>query len=149
MKHGLFLMFALLIACGGSSTPAASPSSTTGGETGAENKEGHHGNGHSGKGGHHEGLSPALNDFHGVIAPVWHAPAGKERIEKACSNSKALVEKAQATGDAELVAAAGAIDPACAKDGRPDVEAKLSAVHDRFHALAKMAKHDEKHDEKH
>jgi hypothetical protein len=123
---GLFV--ACGVACGGEAQPAASPSQTTG----SEPKEGEHA-------GHHEEhgqLSPALKDFHGVIAPVWHSDAGAVRVEKTCSSAKSIQDKAQATGDAALIAAAGALDPACAAPGRPDVEAKLTAVHERFHALA-------------
>jgi hypothetical protein len=146
MKHAsLLLLLSLSVACGGSSSPAASPSSTTSSDAkpteGAEHKEGHHGHGHEGKD-HHPNLAPPVKEFHGVLAPVWHTQAGAARVEKACSNAKTLAEKAQATGDAELIAAAGALEPACAKDGRPEVEAKLAVVHDRFHALAKAEKHD-------
>ena len=84
----------------------------------------------------HAGVAPALHDFHEVIAPVWHTAEGSARVEKTCSNVKALREKASAAGDAELVAAAAALEPACAKDGRPEVEAKLVTLHNRFHALS-------------
>jgi hypothetical protein len=133
----LALATVCLAACGG--PPPASPSQTTGGEGGEAAKE--HGDHHEhGKHDEHGDLSPALKDFHGVIAPVWHSDAGSVRIEKTCSSTKALQDKAQATGDAQLIAAVAALDPACAKDGRPEVEAKLSAVHDRFHALIEKPK---------
>ena len=89
-----------------------------------------------GEHGEHGALAPALKDFHGVLAPVWHSPEGAARAEKTCANVKALEEKARATADAELVAATTALEPACAKDGRPEVEAKLTAIHARFHTLA-------------
>ncbi len=86
-------------------------------------------------------LSPALDDFHGVLAPVWHSPEGAARAEKTCANAKALEDRARATGDADLVSATAALQPACANDGRPDVEAKLAAIHSRFHALAEKGEH--------
>jgi hypothetical protein len=117
----------LAAACGGSgSSPApATPSQTTGSES-SEGKEHHH----------HDDASPVLKDFHSVLGPVWHSDAGPTRIDKACTNAKALQDKAKATGDAELMAATAALDPACAEAGRPNVEAKLTTVHERFHALA-------------
>jgi hypothetical protein len=138
MKLAASLLFAFLFcaACGGETPPPASPSQTTGSEqkAGADHDhDGHHEGGDHDK--QHANLSPALKDFHGVIAPVWHSDAGSVRIEKACASTKAMQEKAQATGDAELIADVGALDPACAQAGRPDVEKKLGVVHDRFHAL--------------
>jgi hypothetical protein len=128
----------LVIACGSSPPPpAADPATTTG-------SEGHgHGKHKQGHNDHHADLSPALKDFHGVISPVWHTEPGAKRVEKACASSKAMIEKATATADAELVAAAKELDAACAKAA--DVEPKLTVVHDRFHAAAKIEKHEEKH----
>jgi hypothetical protein len=149
MKHAVVSFFALAlastVACGGSSPPATGPSQTTSSDSKtAEQKEGghgEHGEHKEGQGDHHAGVSPALKDFHGVLAPVWHSDAGKVRVEKACSSTAPMTEKAKATGDAELIAAVAAIEPACAAPNRPDVEAKLSTVHDRFHALAEAKKH--------
>ena len=77
-----------------------------------------------------------------ALAPAWHTDPGPGRAEKACADMKAMQGKAAAIGDAELSAAVGALGPACAKEGRPEVEAKLSVVHDRFHAVAKIEKHE-------
>lgn len=139
MKFALAaLVVVATIGCG--SPPPANPASTTGSEEHGKHEgkqEGHHGE-------HHE-LTPALKDFHGVIKPVWHTDPGAKRVEKACTSSKAMVEKANATGDAALVSASKDLDAACAKEGKPEVEAKLTLVHDRFHAAAKLEKHEEKH----
>lgn len=126
MKHAFFTLLILsAVACGASSsTPAATPVTTTG---------------HDEK---HGDLSPALQAFHGALSPVWHTDPGPGRVEKTCTNMKAMQEKAVAIGDAELSAAVNALEPACAKEGRAEVEAKLSAVHDRFHVVAKIAKHE-------
>lgn len=86
-------------------------------------------------------MAPALQEFHGVLAPVWHSPEGAARAEKTCANVKALEDKARATADAELLSATTALEPACAKEGRPEVEAKLAAIHSRFHALAEKHEH--------
>ncbi len=114
------------VACASSPPSGAASPQTTGSEHA-------HGHDHAHE---HAGVSPVLHDFHEVIAPVWHTPEGIARVEKTCSNVKALREKASAAGDAELVAAAAALEPACAKEGRPEVEAKLATLHNRFHALS-------------
>jgi hypothetical protein len=149
MKYAVATSFVLalsgVLACG-NSQPAASPSQTTSSDAkGSEQKEAGHGEhgeqGKEGHGDHHGNASPALKDFHGVLAPVWHSEAGKVRVEKTCSGTAAMTEKAKATNDSELVAAVAAVETACAAPNRPDVEAKLSVVHDRFHALAEPKKH--------
>jgi hypothetical protein len=126
------LVVALCAACGGQASPPASPSQTTGSE---QNKESEHKESADHEK-HHAALSPALKDFHGVIGPIWHSEKGATRVTKTCTDAKALQDKAQATADAELIAAAAALEPACAKEGRPEVEAKLTVVHERFHKLA-------------
>ena len=125
------LSFTFTFACGGATPAPGAPSETTSSE------HGEHGE-HAAE---HGAMAPALQEFHGVLAPVWHSPEGAARAEKTCANVKALEEKARATADAELVAATTALEPACAKDGRPDVEAKLTAIHSRFHALAEKHEH--------
>lgn len=119
----------LLVACQSATPPAASPADSASGAPDHHREHGDHEKGHA-------ALSPALKEFHGVLAPVWHSGAGAVRVDKACADAKGLHEKAKATGDAELVAAAAALEPACAAPGRPEVEAKLTTVHERFHALA-------------
>jgi hypothetical protein len=109
-------LVSLSAACGGGASPAATPAE-------AEHHE-------------HAAMSPALHDFHGVLAPVWHSGEGAARAEKACANAKALHEKAEPTADAELIADVAALETACAKEARPDVETRLAALHDRFHVLA-------------
>jgi hypothetical protein len=143
LTTSLISFAALCIACGGSTPPAASPTETTGSSTQpAETHGDGHGQGHHDGKGQHANLPAELKDFHAVIAPVWHTEAGPTRVEKACASTKDMAAKAQATKDAELVAAVSALETACGAEGKPGVEAKLSAVHDRFHALAKIEKHE-------
>lgn len=144
MKSFIIPLVVLTAACAASSQPppAASATTTASEHAGPPHEKAHHAHG---EGHEHADLVPALKDFHGVIAPVWHSEPGATRIEKACASTKPMAEKAQATNDAELVAAVAALEGACVKEGRAEVEAKLAAVHDRFHAVAKIEKHDEKH----
>jgi hypothetical protein len=108
----------LLVACGGAP------------------KEAEHAN-HEQKGEHHEAMSPALHEFHEVLAPVWHSDPGAPRVAKACDSSNAMVDKVAATQDPELISAVSAMAKTCMSSDRAQVEDQLTKVHERFHALMK------------
>lgn len=149
MKYSLILTFfgaLAVVACGSSNPPASDPTTTTAGSSTTSSNE-EHGK-HKGGDADHKDLAPPLKEFHHVLSPVWHTDPGPGRVEKTCANVKAMSEKAAATNDAELIANVKDLDAACAKDGKAEVEQKLSVVHDRFHVVAKIEKHDGKH-EKH
>lgn len=120
-----------LIACGGNEPPPASPAppapSTPSPSPATEKKSEHD---------EHGAMAPALHDFHEVLAGMWHATPGSERISKTCGGQKELAAKADAVGDAELKAATDAVKTACDKPDHAEVEVKLGVVHDRFHRLA-------------
>ncbi len=104
---------------------------------------------------HFEG---GMKDYHDVLAPIWHQEKGLARTDGACAKAASLAALARvlendpapgkaaadATGwksDAhELVLASDALGTACAVEGRPDVEARLGAVHEGFHALLERTK---------
>ncbi len=154
---------ALFAACGGTKAPAACPNPPNGehckggegcehckdgspcehckhGEHHAEGHGEHHGEHH--EQGEHAALPPELHALHEVLAPVWHTTPGPTRVAKACDGAKALSEKAKAVNDAELTKDFAAVEAACAKDGRAEVEPTLTVAHERFHALVKPAKKD-------
>jgi hypothetical protein len=118
--RALPLLLFVALGCGGSAPPPAEPSK----KEHVEHEE------------HHQALAPALHDFHEVLAPVWHLPAGAERVTRTCAQASALRDRATATSDGELIATVAALSAACGTEGRADVEARLGAVHERFHALA-------------
>lgn len=107
-----FAVLILLIACGGHEEHAEHP------------------------GEHHEEhpLSPALQGFHDVLAPVWHSDPGATRLAKACDSSTAMVDKVAAVNDPELITAVSEMAKACVSD-KSQVEFKLGRVHERFHQL--------------
>ncbi len=72
-----------------------------------------------------------------MLAPLWHLDKGPGRADKTCAEVKSLQDKADATKDTELVAAVKALADECAKEGRPEFDARFTGVHERFHALAK------------
>ncbi len=84
---------------------------------------------------HNEKLSPALQGFHDVLAPVWHSDPGPTRVAKACDAGTAMVDKVAATNDPELISAVSAMAKTCMSPDRAQVEPQLTKVHVRFHAL--------------
>lgn len=119
----------------------------------------------SGEGSHdHAKKAGPAGEFHAVLAPIWHADKGPDRTAKACDASKTMRERAGAietsappegakaedyTANAKaLTVSVDALTAACAADGRPDVDAKLSQVHDAYHKVAEMA-HGGHHEEEH
>jgi hypothetical protein len=130
-----FAAITSLAACGGA--PAA-PATPTGAEAGEHRHHDHDGKGKD----HDDGAQPApVRAFHEALAPLWHADKGPERVAKTCAEAPALKAKAEATSNADLVAATVALVAECDKAGRPEFEARFAAVHERFHALAKHAEH--------
>ena len=63
-----------------------------------------HGRGH----GHHD-FPPTVAEFHDIMAPLWHAPPGAERITSACAETKRLGDHARAIGEG---AVPGGVDQA-------------------------------------
>jgi hypothetical protein len=129
-------LFAISIACGGSTPPASAPHEHAEHEHGQE--EEHHGN-----------LPKEVREFHDLLAPLWHAEKGPERVTKTCAQARALhaaaIEAAGARDKANdaswkaeggaLVDATAALAAECDKEGRPQFEARLSDVHEHFHKL--------------
>jgi hypothetical protein len=102
-----------------------------------------------------------LGDFHNVLAPIWHSDPGAGRVAKACDGAKLLNDRAAGVDGAappvgadvnayktaarQLSMAVSALSTACGASGRPEVEAKLSAVHDAFHKVAEASGAHEHH----
>jgi hypothetical protein len=118
-----------------------------------------------GKHGEREKQAPAMagpvGELHAVLAPVWHSAPGAGRAAKACEQAQALRERAAAVSAApppegasperaaatkDLVTAADALVAACAAEGKPEVEAKLSTFHDAFHKVAELSGHGGRHE---
>lgn len=120
------LSFAFLVsACGGPAATAATP-------TGAEAGEHHH---------DESALPPPVRAFHDALAPLWHSDKGPDRVAKTCTQAASLRAKADATGDAELIAASTALVTECDNAARPNFETRFADVHERFHVLAGHSEH--------
>jgi hypothetical protein len=135
-------------ACGASASSNAPNAEPGQRHHGPEEEHGRHG--HQFEGG--------LKSFHDVLAPVWHQDKGLARVDGACDKASSLSSLARSletdpppagaasdeagwkTDAHELVLAADALEPACAAEGRTDVEARLTTLHDAFHALLARTK---------
>ncbi len=144
-----------LVACGGGNEEASGP------EEHAEHHGEHHSGGeHHGSGDDHPGMPPAVDHFHSVLGPIWHAEPGDTRRALACDtdNLSALDEAAADVAAMEalegadetdwnvateaLTASVAEVAVAC-DTGGDAAEDKLSAVHDAFHAIAELASSEE------
>ena len=134
---------------------------------GGEQHEAHHGGEHAEHGEHgehHEAHGP-VGELHEVLAPIWYSDAGPARTEKACEATKTMRERAATVASAPapegakaddykaaakgLSDAVDALSAACGADGRAEVDAKLSAVHDAFHKVAEQGEHEHGEHEHH
>ncbi len=99
----------------------------------------------------HHAFTGAVDEFHEVLAPLWHAEAGPGRVDATCANTNELSRRADAISDADapagardpiafksraatLVAAVSALQVVCDGD-RAEFDARFTAVHDAFHDL--------------
>ena len=75
-------------ACGGAASPPHEPEGHEHAGHEGEHEDGHHGE--------HGALPGPVNDFHEVLAPLWHAPKGPERANATCGKVMDLNTKASA-----------------------------------------------------
>ncbi len=152
----LVLSFALA-ACGGGGHGEGDCGGDCGHSSGGEGDCNHQGGEHGG----HEGgeaevaLPPAVAAFHETVAPVWHSEPGAGRATLACGAAANLRERAGALQTAEaptgvdaaawtaasatLVTSTDELAATCTAQGA-DVEAKLTSVHEAFHALVQQVR---------
>jgi hypothetical protein len=120
MRNQLLVLAIFMAACGGGTTTATVETNTA----------------HE-----HEGMSPEVEAFHEVLAPLWHQDPGPGRGQAACAASADLNTRAEAVAAAQpgdesaaLVSRAHALAETCAND--PGVaEGALGELHEAFHAL--------------
>ncbi len=146
MKRFASIFFAVaLAACGG--TSASGPATSSMGEHAHEGHEG----------GEHPTLTPEMNAFHDVLAPLWHAEPGVERKENTCKATAQLHELAAqifvaAPAGADLTVwqqeasaldgALGELDGPCfggmTNQGTMTFEDAFHGVHQQFHVLMEL-----------
>jgi len=84
----------------------------------------------------------AVADFHEILAPLWHAEEGPQRVTDTCNSIPEMQSRAQAVADARkdqasstLVEAVTALGAECA-GSRAGFQDRFTAVHEAFHAVA-------------
>lgn len=86
---------------------------------------------------HHHKLAKDVDAFHAVLAPIWHARPGPERLPNACSKADDMARMAsdiRSTDASKLVASIATMKTTCqGKQG--DVDAAFYDVHEAFHHL--------------
>jgi hypothetical protein len=86
---------------------------------------------------HTHSFSQDVDVFHAALAPLWHAPAGKERSASVCAQTQKLESLAGAihSGEAKpLVAAIKNLQAQCKADST-DIGTAFTQVHQAFHVL--------------
>lgn len=144
----------LLTACTKTDQPTASPDDATA----SPSEPAADGAGH-GEHAHEHDFKGPVDEFHELMAPLWHAPAGEARTADTCAAVGDMIAKAEAIGAAEvpeaasdaegwrtngeaLVAAAKALDATC-KDAPEGFDAGFEALHEAFHGLVALVGHEE------
>jgi hypothetical protein len=134
-------------ACGGKkSAPATTPSTEQ-----AQPHEEHA----AGEGAEHEDLTPELTKFHDILAPLWHAAKGPQRIKDTCAAVPQFRTAADAVGKATpptkanadtwttatraLVDSVNGLETACKTNDAAKFEAAFHNVHESFHHLMEQA----------
>jgi len=95
---------------------------------------------------HHEGMPPALDKFHDVLAPHWHAEKGEQRMKDTCAAIGAFHSGAEAVAKAksdaawtasatELQAAVDGLDATCKANDATGFELAFEKVHQSFHKM--------------
>ena len=86
---------------------------------------------------HHHRFAADVDAFHSVLAPVWHAAAGKERSRNACAKASRLEALAKDIRSADASALRDSIATLKQKcKARPaDVDGALHDVHEAFHRI--------------
>jgi hypothetical protein len=87
---------------------------------------------------HHAHRFPKdVDAFHAVLAPIWHAPQGSERLQSACAKAgvmESLAKGIRSRDASGLVSSVETLKTTCQGD-QAAVEGALGNVHDAFHQL--------------
>lgn len=92
----------------------------------------------------HGELPPALEELHGVVAPIWHMGEGEERRRLACQSSARFVELSADAGrglasGARMYDAAEVLVGECSGFNDDGISLAFEAFHDRFHEVMEQA----------
>ncbi len=92
---------------------------------------------------HAHSFAKDVDAFHAVLAPLWHAKAGKERSQKVCTQADKLANLASGIDGADakpLVKSIAALKVQC-QANPTKIDAAFAQVHGEFHRLAEHEEH--------
>lgn len=109
---------------------------------------------------HHQHEFPgAVQQFHQLLAPLWHSQPGRDRVNAACSRVPQLHALAQNIASAgvperaqhdiagwnkavdDMVVSIDRLSRACGENGRADADAALVAAQRAFHGMVAYLGH--------
>lgn len=85
---------------------------------------------------HHHHFAKDVDAFHSVLAPIWHARPGPERLPNACAKVDELgrlANEIRSTNASNLVVSIATMKTAC--QGKGDVDGAFYDVHEAFHHI--------------
>lgn len=88
----------------------------------------------------HDSFAKDVDNFHSVLAPVWHARPGPERTHDACAKvgeMARLANEIRSKDVSQLVKATTALKAKCTSN-KGEVDVALHDVHEAFHHLIDM-----------
>ena len=92
---------------------------------------------------HAHSFTKDVDAFHEVLAPLWHAKAGKARSQKVCAQTDKLATLARdiSGGDTKpLVESIATLKEQC-QAGPTRIDAAFAKVHEAFHRLDQHEEH--------
>lgn len=145
----------MLAACSKTDQPTTSPDDATASPSEPAAHDGDHG-----KHAHEHGFEGPVDEFHAMMAPLWHAPVGEARTTDTCAAVGDMIAKAEAitaadapeaasdadawrTSGEALVAAAKKLESTC-QAGPDGFDGAFEALHEAFHGLVALVGHQER-----
>jgi hypothetical protein len=95
------------------------------------------------QGHHHHQFAKDVDAFHAVLAPIWHASPGPERLQNACAKGAEMQKLAREIRSADAKAldeSVTRLNTSCKGQPPVGVDKALVAVHDAFHGLIEPRK---------
>jgi hypothetical protein len=92
---------------------------------------------------HEHSFAKDVDAFHAVLAPLWHAKAGKERSQKVCTQADKLESLAtgiHGTDTKHLIESLAAVRVQC-QANPTKIDEAFAQVHEAFHHLAGHEEH--------
>lgn len=92
---------------------------------------------------HPHAFAKDVDALHAALAPLWHAPPGKERARNVCAQAERLegLSRDIRSGDTKAMLASLAGLKAQCVANPAEIDAVFAKVHDAFHDLAEHGRH--------